>query len=384
MKNLMLLGATGSIGSQVLDIIREYKDEYQLKSIAFGKNINKAIAIIDEFKPEYVAVDRYEDYLILKEKFPNIAFGYGEEGLINAATYLNEKGYLINAVVGMIGLKPTVAAIQKGHDILLANKETLVVAGEIITKLVKEYNVNLIPIDSEHSTIYQCLLGQSKEDLSRIIITASGGAFRDKKRSELENVTVNDALKHPNWKMGAKITIDSATMVNKGLEVIEAHFLFGLDYEKIETVLHKESIIHSLVEYNDGAIIAGLSYPDMRIPIAYALSTPRRKDLSFIKKMDFKTFFNLTFAPMDFERFPLLSLAYEVGKMGGIMPMVYNTANEIAVQLFLDGKIKFLEIDEIINYAVKETKNILNPSLDEILEYDKLLRKELQAKFEVK
>jgi len=384
MKNLMLLGATGSIGSQVLDIIREYKDEYQLKSIAFGKNINKAIAIIDEFKPEYVAVDRYEDYLILKEKFPNIAFGYGEEGLINAATYLNEKGYLINAVVGMIGLKPTVAAIQKGHDILLANKETLVVAGEIITKLVKEYNVNLIPIDSEHSTIYQCLLGQSKEDLSRIIITASGGAFRDKKRSELENVTVNDALKHPNWKMGAKITIDSATMVNKGLEVIEAHFLFGLDYEKIETVLHKESIIHSLVEYNDGAIIAGLSYPDMRIPIAYALSTPRRKDLSFIKKMDFKTFFNLTFAPMDFERFPLLRLAYEVGKMGGIMPMVYNTANEIAVQLFLDGKIKFLEIDEIINYAVKETKNILNPSLDEILEYDKLLRKELQAKFEVK
>lgn len=379
----MLLGATGSIGSQVLEILRESK-EYNLKSIAVGKNIKKAIEIINEFNPEFVSLQTKEDMEKLQAMYPNIQFGYGDTGLIQVATYLKEKGYLINSIVGMVGLKPTVAAIKAGHDILLANKETLVVAGNIIMDLVKKHNVRLIPIDSEHSTIFQCMMGERREDVSRIIITASGGSFRDKNRSELNDVTVEDALKHPNWQMGAKITIDSATMVNKGLEVIEAHYLFDLDYDKIETVIHPESIIHSMVEYNDGSIIAGLSYPDMRIPIAYALSTPKRNNYSFIEKMNFKKLFSLNFKPMDYNRYPLIKLAYEVGEMGGIMPLVYNTANEVAVRLFLNRKIKFLEIDEIINYAVNNTENINNPTLDDILKYDQILRRDLENKFEVK
>ncbi len=379
----MLLGATGSIGSQVLEILRESK-EYNLKSIAVGKNIKKAIEIINEFNPEFVSLQTKEDMEKLQAMYPNIQFGYGDTGLIQVATYLKEKGYLINSIVGMVGLKPTVAAIKAGHDILLANKETLVVAGNIIMDLVKKHNVRLIPIDSEHSTIFQCMMKERREDVSRIIITASGGSFRDKNRSELKDVTVEDALKHPNWQMGAKITIDSATMVNKGLEVIEAHYLFDLDYDKIETVIHPESIIHSMVEYNDGSIIAGLSYPDMRIPIAYALSTPKRNNYSFIEKMNFKKLFSLNFKPMDYNRYPLIKLAYEVGEMGGIMPLVYNTANEVAVRLFLNRKIKFLEIDEIINYAVNNTENINNPTLDDILKYDQILRRDLENKFEVK
>ena len=379
----MLLGATGGIGSQVLEILRESK-EYNLKSIAVGKNIKKAIEIINEFNPEFVSLQTKEDMEKLQAMYPNIQFGYGDTGLIQVATYLKEKGYLINSIVGMVGLKPTVAAIKAGHDILLANKETLVVAGNIIMDLVKKHNVRLIPIDSEHSTIFQCMMGERREDVSRIIITASGGSFRDKNRSELKDVTVEDALKHPNWQMGAKITIDSATMVNKGLEVIEAHYLFDLDYDKIETVIHPESIIHSMVEYNDGSIIAGLSYPDMRIPIAYALSTPKRNNYSFIEKMNFKKLFSLNFKPMDYNRYPLIKLAYEVGEMGGIMPLVYNTANEVAVRLFLNRKIKFLEIDEIINYAVNNTENINNPTLDDILKYDQILRRDLENKFEVK
>lgn len=383
MKDIILLGATGSIGKQVLDVLR-INNDYKLKSISIGKNINQAIKIIDEFNPEYVSVINESDMEYLKAKYPKIIFGYGDEGLIKAATYPKEKAYLINAVVGMVGLVPTIEAIKQGHDILLANKETLVVAGEIILDYVKKYNVRLIPIDSEHSTIFQCLFCGRKEDVKRIIITASGGAFRDKNRAQLENVSIEEALNHPNWQMGAKITIDSATMVNKGLEVIEAHFLFDIPYESIETIIHRESIVHSLVEYNDGVVIAGLSYPDMRIPISYALSTPERYENEMIKKMDFKEMFNLTFLPMDFERFPLLKLAYEVGKMGGIMPMVYNSANEVAVKLFLDGKIRFLEIEEIIHYAINNTKNIFTESLEDILLADKLLREQLFNKFEVK
>lgn len=383
MKNIILLGATGSIGSQVLDILRE-NSEYKLKSISFGKNIKKAIEIIKEFSPEYVACERKEDSDKLKEIFPKLNTSYGLDGLIKAVTFVDEKSYVINSIVGMVGLTPTIEGIKQGHDILLANKETLVVAGKIIKDLVNKYNVRLIPIDSEHSTIFQCLLGNKKEDVRRIIITASGGSFRDKSRSELVDVKVEDALKHPNWQMGAKITIDSATMVNKGLEVIEAHYLFDIDYENIETVIHPESIVHSMVEYKDGSIIAGLSYPDMKVPIAYALSTPRRNDYSFIRKMDFSKMFSLNFKPMDMNRFPLLKLAYEVGKMGGIMPMVYNTANEVAVKLFLDGKIKFLEIEDIVFYAVKNATNIIDPTINDILNYDKVLRKELEDKFEVK
>src|SRR5690554_6110185 len=298
MKDILLLGASGSIGTQALEIIRENK-EYNLKSISVGKNIQKAIEIIDEFKPEFVSVINQDDCELLKNKYPNIEFSYGDSGLIKAATYSENKAYLINAVVGMVGLLPTIEAIKAGHDILLANKETLVTAGSIVMDLVKKHNVNIIPIDSEHSTIYQCMLSGKREDVSRIIITASGGSFRDRSREELKDVSVKEALNHPNWDMGAKITIDSATMVNKGLEVIEAHYLFDIDYDNIETVIHKESIVHSLVEFKDGAIIAGLSYPDMRIPIHYAISNPKRIESNLIKKMDFKSIFNLSFIPMD-------------------------------------------------------------------------------------
>lgn len=383
MKNILLLGATGSIGSQVLEVIKDNK-EYKLKSIAIGKNIKTAESIIEEYEPEFVSVEEKQDMEYLMKKYPKIEFGYGDAGLVKAATYSKEKAYLINAVVGMIGLVPTIEAIKAGHDILLANKETLVAAGSIVTDYAKKYNVRLIPIDSEHSTIYQCMFSGRREDVSRIIITASGGSFRDKRRDELKDISVKEALNHPNWQMGAKITIDSATMVNKGLEVIEAHHLFNLDYDKIETVIHSESIVHSLVEFNDGAVIAGLSYPDMRIPISYALSTPKREHNKLITKMDFKKMFNLSFKPMDYNRFPLLLLAYKVGKMGGIMPMVYNSANEVAVKLFLDGKIKFLEIDEIIHYAINNTKNIVDASLEDIIKSDKMLRQQLLQKFEVK
>ena len=382
MKDILLLGASGSIGTQALEIIRENK-EYNLKSISVGKNIQKAIEIIDEFKPEFVSVINQDDCELLKNKYPNIEFSYGDSGLIKAATYSENKAYLINALVGMVGLLPTIEAIKAGHDILLANKETLVAAGSIVMDLVKKHNVNIIPIDSEHSTIYQCMLSGKREDVSRIIITASGGSFRDRSREELKDVSVKEALNHPNWDMGAKITIDSATMVNKGLEVIEAHYLFDIDYDNIETVIHKESIVHSLVEFKDGAIIAGLSYPDMRIPIHYAISNPKRIESNLIKKMDFKSIFNLSFIPMDYNRYPLLELAYKVGKMGGIMPMVYNSANEVAVKLFLEGKINFLGIDDIILYAVNNTKNIINARIEDIINTDKLLRLELLQKFEV-
>lgn len=382
MKDILLLGASGSIGTQALEIIRENK-EYNLKSISVGKNIQKAIEIIDEFKPEFVSVINQDDCELLKNKYPNIEFSYGDSGLIKAATYSENKAYLINAVVGMVGLLPTIEAIKAGHDILLANKETLVAAGSIVMDLAKKHNVNIIPIDSEHSTIYQCMLSGKREDISRIIITASGGSFRDRSREELKDVSVKEALNHPNWNMGAKITIDSATMVNKGLEVIEAHYLFDIDYDNIETVIHKESIVHSLVEFKDSAIIAGLSYPDMRIPIHYALSNPIRIESNLIKKMDFKSIFNLSFIPMDYNRYPLLELAYKVGKMGGIMPMVYNSANEVAVKLFLEGKINFLGIDDIILYAVNNTKNIINARIEDIINTDKLLRLELLQKFEV-
>ena len=382
MKDILLLGASGSIGTQALEIIRENK-EYNLKSISVGKNIQKAIEIIDEFKPEFVSVINQDDCELLKNKYPNIEFSYGDSGLIKAATYSENKAYLINAVVGMVGLLPTIEAIKAGHDILLANKETLVTAGSIVMDLAKKHNVNIIPIDSEHSTIYQCMLSGKREDVSRIIITASGGSFRDRSREELKDVSVKEALNHPNWNMGAKITIDSATMVNKGLEVIEAHYLFDIDYDNIETVIHKESIVHSLVEFKDGAIIAGLSYPDMRIPIHYAISNPKRIESNLIKKMDFKSIFNLSFIPMDYNRYPLLELAYKVGKMGGIMPMVYNSANEVAVKLFLEGKINFLGIDDIILYAVNNTKNIINARIEDIINTDKLLRLELLQKFEV-
>jgi 1-deoxy-D-xylulose-5-phosphate reductoisomerase len=382
-KNIFLLGATGSIGTQVLDVVRSLNN-IRVLSMAFGKNIKLGEKLIAEFKPEYVSTLDFDDMNYLKSLFPEISFGYGEEGLVKAATYSDSPGVIVNAIVGMAGLKPTVAGIKKNRDILLANKETLVVAGEIIKSLLKVYNVELIPIDSEHSAIYQCLQTGKKEDVSKVIITASGGSFRNLSRSELNNVCLEDALNHPNWKMGNKITIDSATMVNKGLEVIEAHFLFDLDYDQIETIIHPESIVHSLVEFKDNSLIAQLSLPDMRLPIQYALTQPKREIIPNYQKLSLSDIGSLNFQKMDYERFPVLALAYKVARQGGIMPAIFNAANEAAVALFLDRKISFLEIETIIEKAISSFSNVLNPTLEEIIEIDLIVKKKILEQYEVK
>ena len=377
--NVYLLGATGSIGTQVLEVVRTI--DAKIISISAGKNINRVREIIEEFSPRYVSVLDETDKLVLEKEFPDVDFGFGEKWLIEAATYQNQDGVVVNAVVGMIGLRPTIEAIKKKRNILLANKETLVVAGEIITKLAKEYGVKLIPIDSEHSAILQCLNNNKIEEVKNIIITASGGTFRERSRDSLHDVTLQDVLKHPNWSMGAKITVDSATMVNKGLEVIEAHFLFGLDYSQIKTVLHYESIIHSMVEFKDNSVIAQLSVPDMRLPIQHAFTYPKKEINVLTPSIDFSSLGKLTFKEMDYNRFPMLELAYKVGKMGGILPTVYNASNEEAVNLFINGKIAFLDIEKIILDAVNQTKNILNPTISDIIETASSVREKIKKMY---
>ncbi|HKM29336.1 MAG TPA: 1-deoxy-D-xylulose-5-phosphate reductoisomerase [Bacilli bacterium] len=384
MENIFLLGASGSIGAQTLSIIRN-SDEYCLKSISVGHNINAAMAIIEEFAPEFVSVLCLKDKDYLQKKYPEVIFACGEEGLIQAATYGSSTGLLINAVVGIIGLAPTLAAIKQKRDVLLANKETLVTGGSLVMAAAREYGVEVFPIDSEHSAIYQCLLGGNSEDVAALIITASGGSFRDKIRAELAEVTVAEALKHPNWSMGKKITIDSATMVNKGLEVIEAHHLFNMPYDKIKTIIHPESIIHSMVEYNDGAIIAQMSNPNMMLPIQYALNYPRHLQNDKLTRIDFLKTKNLSFQEMDFIRFPMLELAYIVGAKGGLLPTVYNAANEAAVDLFIKQKIKFLVIEEIIKEMVGlyQENNKIDITLEDILEVDNKVKKFIYEKYEV-
>lgn len=349
MENIYLLGGSGSIGEQTLDVIRANNKEFKLKSVSFGYNINKAKEIIEEFKPEFVSIVQESDAEELRKLFPNVIISSGEKSLIECATYdKSQTGKVVVAVVGYVGIKPTIEAIKIRRDILLANKETLVCAGNIINQFVQKYHVNLLPIDSEHSAIFQALKSGKSEEVDRLIITASGGSFRDLSRNELINVTLADALKHPSWQMGAKITIDSATMVNKGLEVIEAHYLFNMPYDKIETILHKESIIHSIVEYCDNSQIAQMAQSDMRIPIQYALTYPNRKRFSLSSKLDLSSVGTLHFEKMDYSRYPMLLLAYKVGKLGGIMPCVYNVSNEVANELFRTEKISFLDIEKII------------------------------------
>ena len=384
MKNIYLLGATGSIGTQTIEVLRTLDDSYRLVSISFNNNLETAEKIILEFNPKLVCTSNEFNYNYLKNKYNNIRIVFGEEGLIEAATckfYDDGEDVVINSVVGMIGLVPTIEAIKLERTILLANKETLVVGGEIITKLLKEYNSKLLPIDSEHSAILQCLEGRKKEEIKRLIITASGGAFRDYNRNELNDVTIDDALKHPNWLMGKKITVDCATMVNKGLEVIEAHFLFGVPYENIETIIHKESIIHSMVEFRDKTIIAQMGKPDMRVPIQYAITYPDKKDFILDESLDLNNLLNLSFKKMDYDRYPLLKLAYDVGKLGGVMPTIFNASNEEAVKLFINKKIKFLEIETIIIDSVNRFRNIVSPTLDQILKIDKDVREYVRNKY---
>ncbi len=372
--NIIILGVTGSIGQQTLDIIRNHSDRFQVLCVTAYSNIEKLKEIIIEFHPKYVNIDKYEDKEILEKLFPEVNFGFGTKGLVVAATYpSNDECLVVNAIVGSAGLEPTVAAIKARRNVALANKETLVIGGELIKPLLKEYQVSLIPIDSEHSAIMQCLKNEEHQTVKRIIITASGGSFRDYTRKQLENVTVKDALKHPNWQMGAKITIDSATMMNKGLEVIEAHYLFDMPYERIETVLHPQSIIHSMVEFHDSSVIAQLGNPDMRVPINYALFHPNRVKYAG-ESLDFLKIQKLEFKELSYNQFPLLKLAIDAGKEKGLSPATLNAANEAAVALFLEGKISFLDIETIIKDCLKRFTHQEKVTLESILQRDQEVR----------
>ena len=376
MKHIYLLGSTGSIGMQTLDVMSKHKDEFKLIGCSLGSDDEKNKYILNTFNPEIASL-RYETQLKHYEGlYPNVIFTWGDQGLIDVVTY-DKDGVVVNALSGSAGLNPTIEAIKTKKDIALANKETLVMAGDIVNEYVKNYQVKLYPIDSEHSALWQTLDHENQNDISKIVITASGGSFRDLSRKDLENVDLNQALKHPNWSMGAKITIDSATMMNKGLEVIEAHHLFHLGYNQIETVLHKESVVHGLTYFKDGTIKASLSVSDMRIPIAYALFYPKRTVYD-----QALTLTDLSFKPMDYKRFPLLKLAYEVGKQGGIMPTVMNAANEAAVHLFLKKKISFLEIEDIVFKYVGIQEQIKNPTLKQIIEIDQKIQQEIYQAYE--
>ncbi|MCR2820686.1 1-deoxy-D-xylulose-5-phosphate reductoisomerase [Lederbergia panacisoli] len=374
MKYISLLGATGSIGIQTLDVIRKNPEQFKLLAISAGKNIELVRKIIAEFNPEYVSIQNKADYETLKTEYSQgITFGYGSDGLMEAAVY-PKANLLLNAVIGSVGLTPTLQAIKEKKTIALANKETLVTAGHLVMNLAKENNVPIIPVDSEHSAIFQCLQGEKLSSARRLILTASGGSFREYSRAELKNVTIEQALNHPNWSMGSKITIDSATMMNKGLEVIEAHWLFEKPYENIEVLLHRESIIHSMVEYDDSSIIAQLGSPDMRVPIQYALTYPERLDFQTENRLDLAKIGHLQFEEMNFERFRCLKFAYEAGKFGGTMPTVLNAANEEAVHAFLLGKISFLAIEDLIEKALERHNMIKDPDLASIREVDEETR----------
>ena len=385
MKNISILGATGSIGTQTLDVIRNSNNEIKLIGISANSSVNKIIEIINEFNPKYVAMmdensaKAVQEYCLCNNL--NITVYSGIEGLETIAS-LKEIDMVVTSVVGMIGLRPTLKAIEAKKDIALANKETLVVAGELVMKKAKEMNVDILPVDSEHSAIFQALNGYTEKDVNKIILTASGGPFRGKDISYLENVSVEDALKHPKWNMGQKISIDSATLMNKGLEVIEAHFLFNCPYENIEVVVHPQSIIHSMVEYKDASVIAQLGSTDMKLPIQYAINKKERKN-AVAKKLNFYEIGTLTFEKPDLDTFKCLKLAYKVGMEGGLAPCILNGANEEAVALLLERKIKFLDIPRIIEEALEEfkeekTKEI---SLDNIIELDNKVRKYIRARW---
>lgn len=374
MKSISLLGATGSIGQQTLDIVKENPEEFQISALSVGKNIDKTMGIIREFKPKLVSVQLEKDAIELQKEFPKIDFTFGKKGLVDVATY-DESTYLLNAVLGSVGLESTLAAIRQKKNIAIANKETLVTAGHLVMSEAKKYGAAILPVDSEHSALWQSMVGENPKSISKLIITASGGSFRDQSREELENVTVKEALNHPNWSMGAKITIDSATLMNKGLEVIEAAVLYDMSYDDIDVVIHRESIIHSLVEYHDTSVMAQLGTPDMRTPIQYALSYPERLPRVNAQRLDLAKIGQLNFKEVDFDRFRCLGFAFEAGRKGGTVLTAMNAANEVAVEAFLAGKIKFLEIENIIDQMMQQHDNILNPDLETILHVDEETRK---------
>ena len=366
MKKIAILGSTGSIGTQTLDIVREQGD-IQVVAIAAGSNIKLLEEQMREFHPSLVSVwdEKKASELRTNTRDLNIKIVSGMEGLLEVSV-IPESEILVTAIVGMLGIRPTIAAIRAGKKIALANKETLVTAGHLIIPLAKEYQVPILPVDSEHSAIFQSLQGAGNNKISKILLTASGGPFRGKKTEDLKNIQVEDALKHPNWSMGRKITIDSSTLVNKGLEVMEAKWLFGVELDQIQVVVHPQSVIHSAVEYQDGAVIAQHGTPDMRLPIQYALYYPERRNLSG-KRLDLFEIGSLTFEKPDTDTFRGLYLAYEAMKKGGNIPTAYNAANEKAVSLFLDRKITYPMITELIEACMDDAQFIENPDVDEIL-----------------
>ncbi|MEP0862233.1 MAG: 1-deoxy-D-xylulose-5-phosphate reductoisomerase [Ignavibacterium sp.] len=374
MKKVLILGSTGSIGVNALNVIRKFPDKFEVVGLTVNSNISVLKEQIDEFHPEFVVVkDEQKAKEFSQILNSEVEIFSGESGLIKVAQS-KDFDILIGAMVGFAGLIPTLEAIKRGKRIALANKETLVVAGEIVTRLVAENGSEIIPVDSEHSAIYQCLIGENLKEVEKLILTASGGPFLNKDKSVFDNVTVDEALNHPNWKMGSKITIDSATMMNKGLEVIEAHWLFGLPFDKIDVVIHPQSIIHSMVQFVDGSIKAQMGLPDMKLPIQYALSFPERFENDFVRT-DLPLINNLTFFEPDFDKFECLKLAYQVLETGGTAPCILNAANEVAVDKFLKGLIKFSDIPKFINTALNKIENHSNPDIETIIECDKLTRK---------
>ncbi|GAB4345341.1 MAG: 1-deoxy-D-xylulose-5-phosphate reductoisomerase [Cyanophyceae cyanobacterium] len=378
MKAITLLGSTGSIGTQTLDIVAEYPDRFRIVGLAAGSNIPLLAAQIRQFQPEIVALrdesKREELLAAIADVDPQPILLTGADGVVEVARYGNSD-VVVTGIVGCAGLLPTIAAIEAGKDIALANKETLIAGGPVVLPLLEKHGVKLLPADSEHSAIFQCLQGVPRGGLRRILLTASGGAFRDWPVEKLPEVTVADALKHPNWSMGKKITVDSATLMNKGLEVIEAHFLFGMDYDAINIVIHPQSIIHSLIELQDTSVLAQLGWPDMRLPILYTLSYPERLYTAW-EPLDLVKAGNLTFREPDHDKYPCMDLAYAAGRAGGSMPAVLNAANEQAVALFLEEKIGFLDIPKTIARTCDRHRadNCATPNLEDILEADRWAR----------
>jgi 1-deoxy-D-xylulose-5-phosphate reductoisomerase len=380
-KAITLLGSTGSIGTQTLDIVAQYPDRFRIVGLTAGRNVTLLAQQIRQFRPEIVAICNEDKLQELRDAIADIdpqpILLAGETGVVEVAKYGDARA-VVTGIVGCAGLLPTIAAIEAGKEIALANKETLIAGGPVVNPLVEKHGVKLLPADSEHSAIFQCLQGVPAGGLRRIILTASGGAFRDLPVEKLASVKVADALKHPNWSMGQKITIDSATLMNKGLEVIEAHYLFGMDYDDIDIVIHPQSIIHSLIELQDTSVLAQLGWPDMRLPLLYALSWPERiptnwERLNLVKSGD------LTFREPDHQKYPCMNLAYAAGRAGGSMPAVLNAANEQAVALFLEEKIQFLDIPKVIDKVCDKHQkdNCQSPTLEDILAADKWARQEV-------
>ncbi len=378
MKAIALLGSTGSIGTQTLDIVAQYPDQFRVVGLAAGRNVEMLARQIRQFRPKIAAICEEEKLPELQaavaDLHPQPILMAGEPGVIEVARY-GDAETVVTGIVGCAGLLPTIAAIEAGKDIALANKETLIAGAPVVLPLIEKHGIKLLPADSEHSAIFQCLQGVPTGGLRRILLTASGGAFRDWPVDKLSSVTVADALKHPNWSMGRKITVDSATLMNKGLEVIEAHFLFGADYEHIDIVIHPQSIIHSLIELQDTSVLAQLGWPDMRLPLLYALSWPERIYTDW-PQLDLVKAGNLTFREPDHQKYPCMQLAYAAGRAGGSMPAVLNAANEQVVALFLEEKIRFLEIPRLIEKVCDrhQADNCPHPSLDDIVAADKWAR----------